>query len=96
MKVVDDCKRILDDSRDKNLAWGDFTKWIGKNGSGPLLHGALLWKKDVEEVLQRELTSKSLPDASFRFQDAPEATGHLVDTPGSKHMQEMREKSYRY
>lgn len=91
--VADDCKQILHNSRDEELASESSRREVGKNGSGSSVSAAVLYGKDAEAVLRRQTAVSSSHDAFFSSQDVSEETRHSVGTlHGRKTKRKMRER----
>lgn len=80
IKEIDDDKRILNDSRDEELAAGGFKTKIVRNETNSSAFGAALYKKKVVAVLRRQIAISSSQDVVFSSQEAPKGTWHRAGT----------------
>lgn len=77
MKKVDNCRRLLKDSREERLTVGGFGKKTVKAESGFLVSNAVLYRMGVLVVLWKKATTVLSQDLLFSSQDVPK----LVENP---------------
>lgn len=80
MKRVGYCKRLLEDSRDITLAAKSFVERILRIKSGSSISGAVLYKKNVLEVLRGSTTMDLSQDLFFSSRVVPRPVEHPVAT----------------
>lgn len=78
VKVVDDCKRPLEDTGDEALAAECSGKEIVRTESGFSLSGAVLNKKNVLAFLRRQITMSLSQDLFFSSRGVLKHVGHPV------------------
>lgn len=76
VKKNGDCKRILNDGGDEELAREGFTKKIVKGGSGLSASATMLYKKNISAVLRRRMATGPSRDMFFSPQDISDETEH--------------------
>lgn len=77
-KGDDDCKRLLDNSRDETQAAGDFAEDIVQVGSGFSMSKAVLYKTDFLAVLRRRMTTGLSQNVFLSLQNVPKYFEHSV------------------
>lgn len=93
MKAVDDCKRILDDSKHEILNREGLGKVTVKKGRVPSASGALMYVKTFLAVIRRQMATSSSPDVFFMSQDVMEGILHSVQLlHGQDAQKKMRER----
>ena len=65
-------------SRDLGVAWISYTTWNGEGGADPSLQAGLVRASGfLLSQLARELSTRTVPDLRFRFDDQAEKTREL-------------------
>lgn len=77
---VNDCKRILDDSRDEALAEQSSTRKTVRSESGSSVSVPLLCRNDVLSVLRRQMAISSSQDLFSRSPSVQKETRHSAHT----------------
>lgn len=67
MKEVDDCKRVLEESRDGELSGKDFKKENVIGESGPSVSLAVLYRRDALAVSRKHMAISFLHDVLFQL-----------------------------
>lgn len=78
VKKVEDCKRLLKDSRNETRAAKGFAKQIVKVRSGFVVSEAVLYKENVLTVLRRQVTLGFPQDVLFSSQNVSKHDEHPV------------------
>lgn len=86
---IEDCKRLLDDRSDEELAEECYTKEIVNSEKASSVPGAGLYKKDVVRGLRRQMAMGSLQYVFFSLQNLLQDTGQFV---GTLHGQKTKRK----
>lgn len=93
VKNTDDRKRMLEDSRNWTLAGESLTKKIVETGSRSSVSGAMLYRKDVLAVLEKEKAMGLSRDVFFNLKDVSESLEHSVGTlRGQKTQRRVQER----
>lgn len=79
MKEIDDCRRILQDSKDKQLA-ENISQRDGEQWKRASVSGSVFYRKDFGTVLRRQLATSSFQDLIFSSRDVPEGKWHSAGT----------------